>query len=63
MLLALVLAVLASLDGQLCAATPLSRRGVDFYNPTAGGGSMLDFAGSGGGEPLNVRITSITPFV
>jgi hypothetical protein len=31
------------------------RRSVAYYNPTAGGGSMLDDAGDGLGEPLNVR--------
>ena len=30
------------------------RQGVAYYNPTAGGGSMLDNAGDGYGEPLNV---------
>lgn len=32
------------------------RRSVAYYNPTAGGGSMLDDAGDGLGEPLNVRL-------
>lgn len=31
------------------------RQGMAYYNPTAGGGSMLDNAGNGYGEPLNVR--------
>ncbi|KAF8626915.1 hypothetical protein AX15_004629 [Amanita polypyramis BW_CC] len=30
---------------------------VDFYNPTAAGGSMLDSVGGGLGEPLNVIIS------
>ena len=29
-------------------------RSVGFYNPTGGGGSMLDNAGDGLGKPLNV---------
>lgn len=33
----------------------LTIRGVAYYDPTAGGGSMLDNAGDGYGEPLNVR--------
>lgn len=31
---------------------------VDFYNPITGGGSWLDNAGGGLGEPLNVGISS-----
>lgn len=30
-------------------------RSVAYYDPAAGGGSMLDNAGDGLGEPLNVR--------
>ena len=37
-----------------------SLRAVDYYNVTAGGGSMLDNAGSGGGEPLNVIISGLS---
>ena len=32
----------------------LQVRSVDYYDPTANGGSMLDDAGDGYGEPLNV---------
>lgn len=32
----------------------LVERAVAYYNPYDNGGSMLDDAGSGGGEPLNV---------
>ncbi|KII92327.1 hypothetical protein PLICRDRAFT_103562 [Plicaturopsis crispa FD-325 SS-3] len=35
----------------------LRRDAVDYYAPNAGGGSELDNAGSGGGEPLNVIIS------
>jgi hypothetical protein len=36
--------------------------GVDFVNPTLGGGSLLDHdSGSGLGEPLNVSILSTLP--
>lgn len=34
--------------------SPLQVRGVAYYDPTANGGSMLDNAGDGLGEPLNV---------
>ena len=33
---------------------------VDYYNVTAGGGSMLNNAGSGVGEPLNVIISGLS---
>ncbi|KAJ7092486.1 hypothetical protein B0H15DRAFT_175956 [Mycena belliarum] len=33
---------------------------VAFYDPTQGGGSMLDNAGSGGGEPMNVIISGLS---
>lgn len=32
-------------------------QGVQFYNPIPNGGSMLDNAGDGYGEPLNVRLS------
>ncbi|KAF9458448.1 hypothetical protein BDZ94DRAFT_1325510 [Collybia nuda] len=32
----------------------------DFFNPILGGGSMLDNAGSGGGEPLNIVISGLS---
>ncbi|KII92326.1 hypothetical protein PLICRDRAFT_37089 [Plicaturopsis crispa FD-325 SS-3] len=40
----------------------LSKRndGVAYFNPTDGGGSLLDNAGSGGGEPLNVIISGLS---
>ncbi|KIM45176.1 hypothetical protein M413DRAFT_441859 [Hebeloma cylindrosporum] len=45
----------------LCSTgTPLEKRSVDFFNPVEGGGSMLDNAGSGGGEPLNVIISGLS---
>lgn len=34
----------------------LVERAVAYYDPNANGGSMLDDAGSGGGEPLNVSL-------
>lgn len=34
-------------------------RAVAYYDPNANGGSMLDDAGSGGGEPLNVSLISL----
>ncbi|KAI0268614.1 hypothetical protein BC834DRAFT_1018619 [Gloeopeniophorella convolvens] len=36
------------------------RAGVAFVNPTLNGGSLLDNAGSGGGEPLNVIISGLS---
>ncbi|KAF8549684.1 hypothetical protein OG21DRAFT_1488339 [Imleria badia] len=35
-------------------------RGVAYYDPTAGGGSMLDNAGDGYGEPLNVIVSGLS---
>ncbi|KAJ7271091.1 hypothetical protein C8J57DRAFT_297439 [Mycena rebaudengoi] len=35
----------------------ISAQSVEFYNPNLHGGSMLNNAGSGGGEPLNVIIS------
>ena len=34
--------------------SPLEKRAVDFFAPIANGGSELDDAGNGLGEPLNV---------
>lgn len=51
---------LIALGASLVRALPLeSRAGVTYYDPTVGGGSWLDNAGSGG-EPLNV--SSSSPF-
>ncbi|KAG1861600.1 hypothetical protein DFJ58DRAFT_725770 [Suillus subalutaceus] len=36
------------------------RGGVAYYNPTAGGGSMLIDAGDGYGEPMNVIISGLS---
>jgi len=36
------------------------RSNVPFYNPTLTGGSMLDNAGNGLGEPLNVGLYSLS---
>ncbi|KAI6113215.1 hypothetical protein EDD16DRAFT_1521373 [Pisolithus croceorrhizus] len=61
-----------SLNSLLSLATYLLHRltnsphtsGVAFYNPSSGGGSMLDNAGDGFGEPLNVIISGLsTPAV
>ena len=40
----------------LAFAAPI-KRATAFFNPADGGGSMLDVAGTGVGEPLNVRIS------
>ena len=39
--------------------TPRSGSGVAYYDPHDGGGSMLDNAGYGYGEPLNVSRISL----
>ncbi|KAL5506941.1 hypothetical protein ACEPAH_6397 [Sanghuangporus vaninii] len=45
----------------LCAlASPVGKRTVAYYDPSPGGGSMLDDAGYGSGEPLNVVISGIS---
>ncbi|KAJ7042953.1 hypothetical protein C8F04DRAFT_1075381 [Mycena alexandri] len=41
-------------------STVFTSRAVAFYNPTLNGGSMLDNAGGGGGEPLNVIISGLS---
>ncbi|KAG7090856.1 hypothetical protein E1B28_009938 [Marasmius oreades] len=41
---------------------PLGKRTAEFFDPRDGGGSMLDNAGSGGGEPLNVIISGLSSF-
>ncbi|KAJ3508886.1 hypothetical protein NLJ89_g5513 [Agrocybe chaxingu] len=46
--------------GLLVAADSLQRRAVTFYDPNVGGGSMLNNAGSGGGEPLNVIVSGLS---
>lgn len=33
---------------------------IAYYNPTLGGGSMLEDAGYGYGEPLNVRLSPVS---
>ncbi|KAF8126328.1 hypothetical protein EV363DRAFT_1174448 [Boletus edulis] len=38
----------------------LNIRSITYYDPTAGGGSMLDNAGDGYGEPLNVIISGLS---
>ncbi|KAG1807636.1 uncharacterized protein BJ212DRAFT_1281739 [Suillus subaureus] len=43
------------------SSTTVDRRdGVAYYNPTAGGGSMLIDAGDGYGEPMNVIISGLS---
>nr|GAT49656.1 predicted protein [Mycena chlorophos] len=39
---------------------PLATKGVAFYDPNSNGGSMLDNAGDGYGEPLNVIISALS---
>ncbi|KAJ3893800.1 hypothetical protein GG344DRAFT_74615 [Lentinula edodes] len=51
-------AFVAVLPCALSLVTP--RQGVDFFDPTANGGSLLDDAGNGLGEPLNVIISGLS---
>ncbi|KAJ4496167.1 hypothetical protein C8J55DRAFT_545450 [Lentinula edodes] len=51
-------AVVAVFPCALSLVTP--RQGVDFFDPTANGGSLLDDAGDGLGEPLNVIISGLS---
>jgi len=41
-------------------ANGMQKRAVAYYDPTANGGSMLDNAGDGLGEPLNVIISGLS---
>ncbi|KAH8119601.1 hypothetical protein DFH11DRAFT_455397 [Phellopilus nigrolimitatus] len=41
-------------------ANALQKRAVAYYDPAAGGGSMLDNSGYGFGEPLNVIISGLS---
>jgi hypothetical protein len=49
--------ILLAVQVLVAFASPLAKRNVDYYDPKLGGGSMLDKAGKGGGEPLNVIIS------
>ncbi|EPQ57332.1 hypothetical protein GLOTRDRAFT_120553 [Gloeophyllum trabeum ATCC 11539] len=42
------------------SALSLQRRAVEFYDPAAVGGSMVDSTGNGLGEPLNVIISGLS---
>ncbi|KAF8920019.1 hypothetical protein CPB85DRAFT_1373235 [Mucidula mucida] len=58
---AVILSAFVLALGPLCSlAYPLQTNAVDFFNPLDNGGSMLDDAGSGGGEPLNVIISGLS---
>jgi len=54
-----VLASVLSFAIQLSAAI-IKRQGVAYYNPNVNGGSMLDNAGDGLGEPLNVIVSGLS---
>ena len=47
--------LILTLTSLLVSTNALDKRAVAFFNPTAGGGSLLDSVGGGLGEPLNVR--------
>ncbi|KAF9007966.1 hypothetical protein BDQ17DRAFT_1237522 [Cyathus striatus] len=59
-MLALLIPLVLASSSRLLQAIPLQSQAVEFINPTLGGGSMLDNAGSGGGEPLNVIISGLS---
>jgi hypothetical protein len=49
--------VMPYLASSLVSPSTMDKRGgVAYYNPTAGGGSMLIDAGDGYGEPMNVYL-------
>lgn len=52
-----ILALTARLASLFALGTAQSAGSVAYYNPTLGGGSMLENAGYGYGEPLNVRLS------
>ncbi|KAF8972963.1 hypothetical protein BDZ97DRAFT_1649476 [Flammula alnicola] len=52
--------IMVSITGILLAALRVSSSSVAFFNPTAGGGSMLDNAAPGLGEPLNVIVSGLS---
>ncbi|KIM78948.1 hypothetical protein PILCRDRAFT_581023 [Piloderma croceum F 1598] len=54
------LVVALAVQASFAVASPLFERAVDFYSPSARGGSMLDNAGSGEGEPLNIIISGLS---
>ncbi|KAF7980776.1 hypothetical protein HWV62_36833 [Athelia sp. TMB] len=47
-------------QASLSLAAIIQKRAVAYYDPTANGGSMLDNAGGGLGEPLNVIISGLS---
>ncbi|KAI0964112.1 hypothetical protein AcW1_001009 [Taiwanofungus camphoratus] len=55
-----LLAVAAALFASPALAGLISKRAVAYYDPTDNGGSMLDNAGDGYGEPLNVIISGLS---
>lgn len=56
-MLAFIAAILAP---AVVSALPHDKRAVAYYNPADGGGSMLDNAGGGLGEPLNVIVSGLS---
>lgn len=55
------LIVVVPIFAYACAApSKQARQAVDFVDPHTNSGSMLDNAGSGGGEPLNVIISGLS---
>jgi len=60
MLLSLSLMNVIALPAQMPMVPTYAYSSVDFYSPLLGGGSMLDDAGDGLGEPLNVIISGLS---
>lgn len=54
----IVIALLAA--SALATPSPTRRAAVPFFTPAAGGGSQLDDAGNGLGEPMNVIISALS---
>jgi len=55
-----LLVILTFLASYVVGSPSLIKRGSGYYNVTPGGGSMLDNAGDGYGEPLNVIISGLS---
>jgi len=59
-LLARIVGILSLPISQTIMVPTYAYTSVDFYSPLLGGGSMLDDAGDGFGEPLNVIISGLS---
>lgn len=55
-MLRLASGIILALPVIAAVASPMMKRAIPFFNPVQGGGSWLDNAGDGFGEPLNVSV-------